>query len=277
LNLSESKDINLKHSINEKLEIDNKFINFDISFPGQIVKRSISLKNNSKDNMNIEFKFNSKELNDVFSKYEEFERITNSQNIYSCFSIQEKGTSINKLILHKNEICNIDVILDTPFMKNKENLFSCLDIIKESEVVIKVPIKGYVEPPKLVCLKEINGGNIPLINLKVELKTKGQKFKIPFKNLSLLDLDLDIIIEKKFSDNFFILNGSSYQCQFYCFPNNITINSHQTATIDLIAKITKVSDENLKPIFNKIRKVLIAKVKNANVCYTFFIEATFGK
>lgn len=272
-------------SIHQCLEFvyKDKYINFDISYPAQNVKRVFGLKNNSNNKISISLKFSDGEIRDKFEKLiDNFKNIDkdviNSQNIYSCFSFQEDYLKEMNLTLRPFESQTIDLNLITPFLKHKQEMFSIIEIYSSRENILSIPILGYIEIPKLVCLCNIKGGSIPMINLKIEIKSKGQKFKIPFKNKSLLDMELDIIIERKFSNNIFSINGNIYQCQFYCFPNTLRIDSHTTISIDLIAKITKASDENINTdmISNKIRKVLIAKVKNVNIFYTFFIESIFN-
>jgi hypothetical protein len=291
--LSQTRDLALKE-FHDKSVLSNasnflefvykdKYINFDISFPGQNVKRVFGLKNNSSHKMSIDIKFSYGDLKNNFESiienFKNFEKdITNSQNLYSCFSFQEDYLNNMKITLRPYETETIDLNLITPFVKNKQDLFSMMEIHSERDNILNIPIMGYIDVPKLVCLCDIKGGSVPMINLKLEVKSKGQKFKIHFKNLSLLDMDLDIIIERKFNDNSFKINGNFYQCQFYCFPNTLTINSHNTTSIDLIAKVTKASEENINnmSLTNRIRKVLIAKVKNANIFYTFFIESIFN-
>jgi hypothetical protein len=260
----------------------DKYINFDISFPGQIVKRIFGLKNNSSHKITIDLKFSNNDLNKKFESILNLSKIEkdieNSQIIFSCFSLKEDYLNELNLTLKPFETETIELNLITPFVKSKRDIFALLEVNLKRESIINIPLIGYVDVPKLVCLCDTRGGSIPMINLKIEIKAKGQKFKVPFKNFSLLDMELDIIIERKFNDNTFLINGETYQCQFYCFPKTLIINSHSTTSIDLIAKVTKSFDENLNTSYltNKIRKVLIAKVKNANIFYTFFIESIFN-
>ncbi len=241
------------------------------------------LKNNSSHKLSLDLKFSKGNIKKKFesvvynSNTIEYE-IENSQNIFSCFSLKEDHFNELNLTLKPFETETIELNLITPFVKSKRELFSLIEFFSGRENVLNIPIIGYIDIPKLVCLCDTRGASLPMINLKIETKSKGQKFKIPFKNFSLLDMELDIIIERKFNENTFCLNGNIYQCQFYCFPNTFTINSQSTTSIDLVAKVTKALDENIntQPVSNKIRKVLIAKVKNANIFYTFFIESIFN-
>jgi hypothetical protein len=245
------------------------------------MKRKLLIKNISKDNIDIEIRITDKDnITDIFKTIvnENIEDIYGEmKNSFEYFSIND-CMAINSS-LRSDEITSIDVILKAPFVKSKMNLFSCIEILSNGVVVQNIPIQGYLEIPKLLCLKEMNctQANLPLISVQIEVKSKGQKFKIPFKNMSMVDLDLDIILEKKFNDNLFTYREEVYQCQFICFPGNLTVSAQSTSTLDLIAKVTKASDDtdDKRNLGNKIRKVLIAKVRNANVFYTFFVEAIF--
>jgi hypothetical protein len=114
----------------------------------------------------------------------------------------------------------------------------------------------------------------------LKTQTKGQKVKIPFRNFSLKDLEIEFYFERNSGlQNKVFVNNQLYDAQFVCFPSNLVISSHATAFLELVVKVLKAKqDENIEILKNKnlIRKVLIAKVKNANAYYTFFLEASFN-
>jgi hypothetical protein len=266
----------------EVLDLGKGFVNFGICLPGQVMKRTICLKSLAQEDIELHIKFSTDEsLNDKFRNILTeninaiYTNIQNSQIKYACFTINDNKDTTLTLTLKPEEVTNIEVILTTPFAKSKVDLFTNLDIFADNSLTINIPLQGYLEIPKLLCLKELHSdcAKLPLIAIQAEIKAKGQRFKIPFKNLSLVDLELDFILEKKFNDNIFKHNSSTYQCQFICFPNNLTIPAQATSTLDLIAKITKIEQE--QQVADRIRKVLIAKARNANVFFTFFIEAFF--
>jgi hypothetical protein len=119
---------------------------------------------------------------------------------------------------------------------------------------------------------------MPLINLKLEIKSKGQKFRIPFKNISAKDIEIEFSLDVKNNSSVFIINDKFYECQFLFFPNTICVDSHSTGYIDLIAKIKKANmDENIDEsrIKDKVRKVILAKIKDSSIFYPFFVEAVF--
>jgi hypothetical protein len=274
-NISETHRYKGSHCFNDiKIETSKSIINFDLCLPGQVSKRSLKIKNISKQSIELEIKFNQgKDLNEVFKSIineninDVFGNLTNSQNIYSCFSID-----VETIKLDQDEIVSINITLTAPFIKSKLNLFTTLEIKHNDTVIQNIPIQAYIETPKLLCLKSTAiEGELPIILLELE---PGIKYKIPFKNQSLIDLELDFILEKKFTDNLIKHKDLVYECQLICYPNNIIIPAQGSSTIDLIAKVTKTQFEGVRPQ-DRIRKVLIGKVKDASVYYTFFIEAFF--
>ncbi len=358
---SRQSEENLYTNFSEILEVDKEFINFPISFPGEILTLEININNISNIDICFSIDFCQKEnLLKIFKKHyqsdikEIYEEIPNSQIIYGCFSLSylEENSNLIELdnlrvFLKKGKNTKIIICLKTPQIKKKLNLFTCLEFslifnnnfnndninnsnrynsgeslnflnnqieLNEMEVnnynninknlknenknffdekfLLKnekyfkyyIPILGCIEIPKLLCLKELlnEKAKFPFISLLLEIKSKGQKFKIPFKNFSIKDIEIEFIFEKSLYNNIFCYSNKFYECQFLCFPNKIYISSQGVIEIDLIAKIKKFKtnhNENfdISKIGNRIRKVLIAKIKNASVYYSFFIEATFIK
>lgn len=225
-------------------------------------------------------------LNDIankaFPQYKDvFETLENSQLKYSCFKVISSG--IEDIKKHEERGFLIELIV--PRIKTKEDLFSLLQITTTYADKVSyffLPILGYVEMPKLLCLKELytEKANLPLIAILLKTQGKGQKIKIPFKNFSLKDLEIQFYFERNTSlQNKVFIGGNLYEAQFVCFPFKLVIPSHSTGYLELVVKVNRIKqDENLEVLKNKsmIRKVLIAKVTNANAFYTFFLEACFN-
>jgi hypothetical protein len=289
LSVTASNVNNYKYSNNSKkievLYISN-YVNFDICLPGQVVKRVLGIKNVTNESIDLEVRFsdddNLKELFEATvseSMGDMYMDIINSQKSLKCFTFNHNGNVLT-INLANGEIFDLEVVLNTPFSKSKTNLFTNVEIFSKNKFLQNIPVMGHIEIPKLLCLKEFktNAGSLPLISIQVEIKSKGQKYKIPFKNLSLVDLEIDLMLEKKFNDNIVKIDRELYQCQFICFPGNLIVPAQGTVTLDLVAKVTKIeANENIneEKLTNMIRKVLIAKVRGANVFYTFFVEAFF--
>lgn len=225
-------------------------------------------------------------LNDIINKaFPQFkdvlECLENTQTKYSCFKILSKGIEEIK----PNEEKNFKIELNIPKIKMKEDLFSLLQItatFADKVIYTFLPILGYVEIPKLLCIKELytEKANLPLIAILLKAQVKGQKIKIPFKNFSLKDLEIQFYFEgNTILQNKLNIGGIFYEAQFICFPSKLVIPSHSTGYLELVVKVIRIkNDENLDVLRNKnvIRKVLVAKVTNAHAFYTFFLEACFN-
>lgn len=342
-------------NIYDILEIEREFVNFSLSFPGEILSVEFNIRNISNINACFEVGFSQKEnLLKIFKKYyqsdinEAFKEVPNSQIQFKCFSLsylEEDNNLVEmdkiRIFLKKGQSTKLILCLKSPQIKKKICLFSAIEfslvindnssknynynnsisnneyedyyrnekthnikskneynfnpqfqnpevkflIKNEKHLKSYMPILGSVDIPKLLCLKELYNekATFPLISLLLEIKSKGQKFKIPFKNFSLKDMEIELIFEKlPINKTIFHIGEKYYECQFLCFPNRLAIPSHGVCEIELIAKIKKFKVSNTEnfvvtKIGKKIRKVLIAKVKNASVYYSFFIEASFIK
>jgi hypothetical protein len=290
-----------KKNLSEIISIEKQTLNFGMCFPGEIIKRRFKIKNNSyTDKFQIEIKFNfAKDVN--FKKYflsitcdenntnnASFPNIENSMLKYNCFNIlgkEDEPVSERKILLKEFEETEIEISFTSPFNKSRENFYSVIHVISKNQVIHSILIISTLEIPKLLCLKELNSPNakFPLIPLMLEIKSKGQKFRLPFKNASLKDMLIEISIETCVSKNssVFGFDDNYYECQFFIFPSLLEIPAQSMGSIDLIAKIRRIkNDENLDKLklsgklnSNKVRKIILGKIKGASVVYNFFVEA----
>jgi hypothetical protein len=222
-------------------EFDREFVNFSVSFPGESLTCEFTVKNISIIDACFEIRFSQQEnLLKIFKKYyqsdikEVFEEIPNSQVNFGCFSLS--------YFEENNNLCNAKKIR----IFIKKGNFPSENFLLKNEKYFKyfMPILGSVEIPKLLCLKELlnEKAKFPFISLLLEIKSKGQKFRIPYKNFSLKDIEIELIFEKMPSNNtVFCFGGKFYECQFLCFPNKMTIPSHG---------ICQRNEKNKKLIFN---------------------------
>jgi len=247
---------------------------------------AFSISNTTKENLNIDLQFVLKEKNLIKQQLEQhfskdiIEGLENSQTKYNCFEINCAQATLPGL----TEV-NFDIELTAPKIKSKEDLFAIVQVtcnLRNKTSYSFLPVFAYVEIPKLMCLKElyVEKCNFPLIAILLNTMSKGQKIKIPFRNFSLKDMQIEFYFERNTQfQNKVNINNQVYDAQFLCFPSTLVIPSHSTTFLELVVKVLKSRhDENFQLIKNKnmIRKVLVAKVKDANAYYTFFLEASFN-
>ncbi len=168
------------------------------------------------------FKFHYKEIIEAYPP----EKITNSHIQYNCFkfdSCVENQMDKDCLIcnLSEYEEQNLDLYFITPNIKSKENLFGLLELTIDDKTEELIPLLGNLEVPKLICMKEIYSPNAiyPLISLKIKIQSKGQKFNLPFRNLSVKDMAIDFDFEKNKHSYQLMHKNNIYGCQLFCFPS----------------------------------------------------------
>jgi hypothetical protein len=301
LSLSDSDDNNLLANKGNLLQFNHSpkvlidktnFINFGLCFPGENLMKKIKIQNSSmKEKTVVEIKFSDR--SNITQHFKDIipgnlsNLVENSFEKYKCFQLSSHSDSNNdgqifekKILLKEKEELEVEIIMIAPFVKRKENVYGICEVYNNKELVLTLPLLATIEIPKLMCLKQLNSleGGSPLITIKLDLKSKGQKFRIPFKNLSIKDMEIEFFLDKVKNNNIFTYNDNFYECQFLFFPKVLELQAQSTSSIDLIAKISKKKvDENLDDtkIYSKVRKVIIAKIKNSSVHYSFFVEAFF--
>ena len=245
--------------INIKNNGDNnaKKIFFGILFPTEQIVKNISYKNDNKKKI-ICFKISSKKDND----YSE------------CFKIliDKKKTYFN---IKANEEINLKITLEIPFMKSKKQINCELNIIDiNNNLIDSFSLYANIEIPKLCCLRYKNilkGSNIPLILIKGSFK-EDQKYRIPFKNLSIKDLmvDFSLLPSPKSEDkiNEYIYYEIVFDIQ------NFVIRSHDVNYLEILINIKSKKELDVKDNNNyiKIKKIIQAKILGTKINYYFCLE-----
>ena len=283
-----------KHKTNKSIIIHPSILQFPVSFPGEVVKKSFKLINLT--NQKLLFKLiisNEKNLVDLFKRYfnniiEAYEsnKINNAHIQYKCFKFD---SCLNIKMDNNCLICNLTeyeeqnlvLYFETPSLPSKDTKFGLLELQINDTIEDYIPILVTIEVPKLVCLREIYTPNAvyPLLSFKIKIQNKGQKFNIPFKNLSIKDMTIDFEFENnmnKRSQNIISYKNNFYECQLVCFPSTIHIEPQSSVYLEIICKVQNYKSNEQTEIYKKdkerIRKILVGKVKNTSVTYTFFIE-----
>jgi hypothetical protein len=118
-----------------------------------------------------------------------------------------------------------------------------------------------------------------IISLAVKKAAGVQKFKLPFKNLSTyLDSDIEFAFIK--TQQSADPNGrlEPIEClQFYCSPNLLKIAADQMQILNIQIKVNTdvlLDEERVEPKSLKmpINKLLVARLKNSQLLFSFFIS-----
>ena len=242
----------------EKKEI--KKIYFGLLFPTEEKIKYINYKNNDIKKI-ICFKIRNNINSDCFKIL-----IDKNKNYYN---------------LKSNEEINIRILLEAPFTKNKNQINCEVDIIDINNNIIETFfLYANIEIPKLCCLTYKNmlqDCNIPLIKININYED-NQRFKIPFKNLSLKDIKIDFFLLSSPGGEDNIKKYIDYEILFDTQINFI-IPSYDINYLEIIINIQKKNefdfDSNNHCI--KIKKILGANIVDTKINYYFCFELILKK
>lgn len=162
-------------------------------------------------------------------------------------------------------------------------------MIKEKLVNQKMDVLllGYLDNPRIKCMKQLFNkcAKSDIISLAVK-KTQGiQRFKLPFKNLSqYLESDIEFAFIRTQQSLQEALNGENsktgdpIEClSFYCQPNQLKIAAEQISILTVQVKVNtdqlkdeKKCDQSLTKY--PLNKLLVARLKNSQVLFSYFVS-----
>ena len=217
-----------------------------------------------------------------------------------CFNIvKSKNDNSNdeqyfKILIDKNknyfnlkskEEINIKILLEAPFIKHKKQLKCDIQIIDINNCLIDTfHLYANVEVPKLCCIKyknkniNLKENNIPLIQIKLNLNDSNinnlHKFRIPLKNLSMKDLNINFnFISNPKEDN--INNIIDYEL-FFENDKNIAFPSFDINYVEILLNLKVKSDVNKDNNNIKIKKIIEANLNETKINYYFCLEILIG-
>ena len=272
---------------------------FSLSYPDFAHNKNINLTNNLYNNKIIYFGVlfpAEKEIKNINYKNDDKKKII-------CFQIK-KNTNVNKndekyfkILIDKyknyfnlkaNEEINIKILLEIPFLKKKEQLKCDVEIIDINNCLIDtLHLYANVEIPKLCCMRNNNifnskEFNIPLIQLKFNIDTNNinndiiKKFRIPMKNLSIKDLNLNCYLISNPKEDDIYKEIFDYEI-FFEREKMVLFPSLDSNFFELLISIKIKTDiNNIKDKSNiKIKKVLVANIVDTKINFYFCLEIFF--
>ena len=257
---------------------------------------------NKNKNKNINYK-NQIYFGELFPTEKKIKNITyknDDKKKIICFNITKSDNNSNnndeqyfKILIDKNknyfnlksnEEINIKILLEVPFIKRKKKLQCDVQILDINNCLIDtLNLFANVEIPKLCCMKYLTNNsnnlkeyNIPLIQIKLNLnedfndKTNFHKFRIPIKNLSVKDLNI----------NFFIIPNPKEDYKeiidyelFLENDKNVVFPSLDVNYIEILLNVkikNDINKENNDDI--KIKKIIGANIVDTRINYYFCLE-----
>ena len=258
MNVNNNNYLYKKNNNNNQDKEKIKKIYFGVLFPTEQITKNISYQNDDKKKI-ICFKIN----NNKDNNYSEYFKILIDKNK-------------NYFNLKSNEEVNIKILLEIPFLKNKKQINCELYILDiNNNLIDSFFLYANVEIPKLCCLSYKNilkDCNIPLIKISTNLDDT-QKFSVPFKNLSIKDLNI----------NFFLLSSSNkeddiskyidYEIIFES-EKNVNVPSCGVNYLEILLYIKKKKEllNNKNNNCIKIKKIIQANIVDTKINYYFCFE-----
>ncbi len=259
--ISNNKNINNNYLYKKNNNQDKeniKKIYFGVLVPTEQIIKNISYQNDDKKKI-ICFKI----INNKDNNYSEYFKILIDKNK-------------NYFNLKSNEEVNIKILLEIPFLKNKKQINCELDIIDiNNNLIDSYFLYANVEIPKLCCLKFKNISkdyNIPLIKISTNLDDT-QKFIVPFKNLSIKDLNINFFLLSSPNKEDDIIKYIDYEIIFES-EKNMNVPSCGVNYLEILLNIKKkkelLNSKNNNCI--KIKKIIQANIVDTKINYYFCFE-----
>lgn len=280
-----------ENGIANLIEVDTNYLNFGIFYPGKIFKCNLALTNITEHTHIITVNFDN-----TSTEFEESELpnhnlpeginypIPNSEPINNCwhFMLSPTTKTFDKSFsasLSPHETVQFGVVIKSPCINRPQKFFSLIKVsLSEEDIMSQLLDKGKdslvvlseaeVITPKLECCKELihDPTGLKIVPLVIKCDSAIQRLRVPFKNAGSKDLEL-------------ILNVLRYpvpdECSeplavCRCLPNTVKISSGSINFISIcVSQITKEVQGRRE------QKILIAKVKDTLMMYSYILDCSF--
>ena len=267
-NIIQNKNKNKIVDYNNDNDLNYNQIYFGVIFPTEKIIKNICYKNDDTKKIIC--------FNIVKSKND-----NNNDEQYFKILIDKNKNYFN---LKAKEEINIKILLEAPFIKHKKQLKCDIQIIDINNCLIDTfHLYANVEVPKLCCIKyknkniNLKENNIPLIQIKLNLNDSNinniHKFRIPLKNLSMKDLNMNFNFISNPKED--INNIIDYEL-FFENDKNIAFPSFDINYVEILLNLKVKSDVNKDNNNIKIRKIIEANLNETKINYYFCLEILIG-
>lgn len=147
---------------------------------------------------------------------------------------------------------------------------------------IQIMLCGVVDPPNLICCKQVFDINTKNNKVPLALKPASgtQKFRIQFKNDGLKEIEADFSFVKIGEDKKGEFSMNNY-LEFYCMPGTLKIPPKTVTVLSVMIKVNmdKVNEAKKKgiKISKNLFKLLVAKIIDSGLLFSFFFDVSLAK
>ena len=243
-------------------------------------------------------------------------QLANSESAYKCWFLEDPGTKdlVKKITLRLGAECQQEfiVVVRAPSTPKPDSLLSFIDLdlathehtpqlleevqkrpgrehysFSDLEELgrLKVMIMGKIDPPKIFCPRILTETQEGQKIIPVALKRQGgcQKFRVPFRNEGSQDAEVEFSFIKVgenpevLAENEFSMNEV---LEFYCMPGTLKIAKDTNQILSMLIKVNmdKMREFERRGLVvkNSLLKLLLGKVKDSQVLYSFYVDVKFA-
>ncbi len=289
--------------INTLLEVDTNYLNFGSFYPGKIFKCTIAIKNLTDSDRFVSLsyddtaEYSQSTVLKLFATsgtraipplFHTLPSLQNSEASLHCwYFMQPPSKAFDKRVtlqLPPRATVQVGVVIKSPCITKSEKFYSVLKIgldpedpraeeVDPAKAELRVVSVAEVITPRLECCRELvhtlNG--LRIVPLVVHMEGAIQRLKIPFRNGGVRDLDLQLSIVK-FPGN--TGGGNEAGVDYHCVPGAVKLVANSMAFINVaLSQSSSFEMPDSRPI--KEQRILIAKVKDTQMMYSYILDCTF--
>ncbi len=296
-------------SVREFVGVDVSQLDFGTFFPGKIFKCTLCVRNLSSQSRAIKLhydletkEFSAKSvLDEFFSEaadrpaFGANESLANSEPVHHCWYLMlgrtksfEKQTTIS---LEPGEDMDIGVVVKSPHVIGKK-LYAELRMGLDPDVEVLRPegelsvfLSAEVETPRLECCRELiySSNNTRVIPIVVRFEEPVQKLKVPFRNNSSQEVEVQLSIVP-FPNISPMSGGCSggkrrmFTTNVMCVPSTCKLPAKTDSLINLNATYNLDYDEEQGERYSgrkREQRIMIAKIKGTQMIYYYVLDLNF--
>ena len=148
---------------------------------------------------------------------------------------------------------------------------------------IKVMLFGVIDPPDLVCCKQVYDTETKQNKVPIALKPVSgtQKFRIQFQNNGSKEVEADFSFVKIGENKEGEFSMNEY-LEFFCMPGTLKIPPKTVSILNVMVKVNmdKVDEakkKGEKKLSRNLFKLLIAKITDSGILFSYFFDVTLAK
>lgn len=251
----------------------------------------------------------------LMKKYKSDDLIGNSEKKFKCWYLENPQTKdlVKHITLKLGARCEQEfiIVVRAPSSGSQDSLLGMLGItlttfdnngeflekqIKsrkdesltletiERQSKMNVALFGKIDPPKIFCpriLKETTEGQ-KIIPVALKKASGCQKFRVPFRNEGSGDAEVEFsFIKVSETQDALLPNEFSMNevLEFYCMPGTLKIPKDTNQILSMLIKVNyekvKELESQGKHLKNTLLKLLLGKVKDTSVLYSFYVDIKF--